>query len=277
MPVTTVPVGGIELPVAVAGEGGRPILLVHGFCGAKEDFTDWLPGLAGAGWHAVAYDQRGHGLEGRQPGEGPFSLQGFADDVFAVADALGWPRFVLLGHSMGGMAAQLAALSAPERLAGLILMDTCHGPPEGLDPALLELGRAIVRDGGLAALVEVQRGMAPGPLESAPHQRVCQERPAYAEFCERKTIAASPEMWLAMTHELFDQADRLQALAQLTMPVLVTVGEDDRGFLGQSRNIAAVIPGCRLAEIAGGGHSPQFEAPEAWWYAVSSFLAEVRM
>ena len=57
-------VHGVDLAVAESGGGGRPLLLVHGFGGAKEDFTDWLDPLAQQGWHAVAHDQRGHGASG---------------------------------------------------------------------------------------------------------------------------------------------------------------------------------------------------------------------
>jgi pimeloyl-ACP methyl ester carboxylesterase len=275
MDVTTIDRAGLPLSVAEAGAGGRPLLLVHGFCGAKEDFTEWLDRLAAAGWHAVAYDQRGHGHSGHPAGEAPFSLSIFADDALAVADELGWQRFVLLGHSMGGMVAQLVALAAPKRLAGLILMDTGHGPVDGFEPDLVEMGRKVVREGGLAALVEAQRAVGPGPLDSAAHLRLCHERAGYREFCDDKTLVASPEMWLAMVGELLDQPDRLAALAGLEMPVLVVVGEQDEGFVGPSRALAAAIPDARLVVVTGGGHSPQFEAPGPWWEAIATFLSGV--
>ena len=61
MRVRRVPVGDVALEIAEAGEGGRPFLLVHGFTGAKEDFSPFLDDLAALGWHAVAPDLRGHG------------------------------------------------------------------------------------------------------------------------------------------------------------------------------------------------------------------------
>jgi pimeloyl-ACP methyl ester carboxylesterase len=104
---------------------------------------------------------------------------------------------------------------------------------------------------------------------------VCQRRPGYQDFCDHKTLDASPDMWLAITHEMFSEPDRLAALAAVSLPVLVVVGEEDQGFIDQCRDLAAAIPGARLAEIAGGGHSPQFESPERWWEALSTFLSEV--
>ncbi len=56
------------------------------------------------------------------------------------------------------------------------------------------------------------------------------------------------------------------------MPTLVIVGEQDDGFLKQSLAMTEAIPGAELAVIPGGGHSPQFEAPAAWWAALSKFL-----
>jgi pimeloyl-ACP methyl ester carboxylesterase len=269
---------GAELSVVTAGrpDHGR-IMLVHGFGGAKEDFDDWIGRLATSGWQVAAYDQRGHGASSCSGGEEAFSLRILVDDLSAVADHLGWDRFVLLGHSMGGMIAQILALTAPARLAGLILMDTSHGPPDGIDPDQVALGQQIVREGGMAALIEAQKAVGPGPLDSPAHLRLLQERPGYQEFCDRKAFATSPAMWVSIAGEMLRQPDRLADLAGLALPVLVIVGEEDAGFLAQCRAMAAAIPGARLAVIAGAGHSPQFESPTSWWEAVSEFLREVQV
>jgi pimeloyl-ACP methyl ester carboxylesterase len=116
--------GDIELSVAEAGVGQRPLLLLHGFTGAKEDFTEWLDRLADAGWHAVAPDHRGHGSSSKPTSEEAYSFEILADDVERLTEYLDWPRFTLLGHSMGGMVAQLVAIREPERLDALVMMDT---------------------------------------------------------------------------------------------------------------------------------------------------------
>jgi pimeloyl-ACP methyl ester carboxylesterase len=82
-------------------------------------------------------------------------------------------------------------------------------------------------------------------------------------------------MWLALSSQIVDQADRLAELESLSMPVLVVVGEQDQGLLGPSRAMGAAIPGAQLVVVPDAGHSPQFEAPEAWWDAVRAFLGEV--
>src|SRR5437879_12046508 len=101
MRVIPVDVGPVTLSVAAAGAGGRPLLLVHGFGGAKEDFTDFLDDLAALGWHAVAPDLRGHGNSDKPDDEQAYSFEIFEADLVALVDHLGWARFVVLGHAMG--------------------------------------------------------------------------------------------------------------------------------------------------------------------------------
>jgi pimeloyl-ACP methyl ester carboxylesterase len=252
---------------APAVRPGNRLLLVHGFGGDRADFTDWLPSLAGLGWDAVAVQLPGHGGVDLAASYG---LDAFADFVLAQADELGWDQFVLLGHSMGGMVAQLAALRAPHRIEGLVLMGTGHGPVD-VDPDMVEAGKSIVQAGGMAALVEAQRGQPDTPA----HERVVRQRPGYAEFMEAKALAMDPAMWLRLIDDMTTQDDRLAALASLALPTLVVAGEQDDRFLEPCRRLAAAIPGAALVVIADAGHSPQFEAPEQWWAAVSEFLASL--
>ncbi len=76
---------------------------------------------------------------------------------------------------------------------------------------------------------------------------------------------------------MFEATDRLDALRSLAMPTLVITGEQDRPIVKPSQAMAGAIPGAELAVIADAGHSPQFENPDAWWDALSSFLARVEV
>lgn len=249
----------------------KRILLAHGFTGAKEDFADVVPRLAAAGWEAVAPDLRGHGPGPHPPGRASYSLAIYADDLLRLADDLGWDRFVLLGLSMGGMAAQLVALSHPERLLGLVLASTGHGPPDGVDPQAVAAGRAVVEGGGLAALADATRGRD-DVFATPAHRRLLAQRPGYAEYGDAKLLSCSPDMWVAMAEEHVRQEDRLSALAGLRVPTLVVVGEQDGAFLEQSRRIAATVPGAKLVVLPDAGHAPQFEQPEEWWRSLAAFL-----
>jgi len=250
---------------------GEPLLLLHGFTGAKEDFADFVDGFADRGWHVLAPDLRGHGASDHPPAEGDYSLRTFADDAWALVDELGWASFHLLGHSMGGMVAQLVALDAPERLHSLVLMDTAPGAVEGVDPDLAALAVAVAREEGMARLADLYATVDTGP--PAPSDaRVRAERPGYVEFADRKLRSSSPAMYAAMATELLAADDRSDRLAGLGVRTLVVVGEEDVDFVGPSERLAAAIPGAELAVITGAAHSPQFENPDRWWKVVSGFL-----
>lgn len=268
-----VQLGEVRLRIAEAGPGQRPFMLVHGFTGAKEDFTDWLDALAEAGWHAVAPDLRGHGASSAPAQESAYTFESMADDCLRLADALGWDSFVLLGHSMGGMIAQFMALDAPARIAGLVLMDTSHGPLTTLDPALVQAAVSVVREHGLGALADILAENE-GPLITPAHRRVLDERPRYREFEDGKFRAASPAMYAAMAPAFITAADRLDKLRQLpgSLPVLVIVGEQDQPFIADSEAMAASVGTGTLALIPDAGHCPQFENTGEWWRSLSAFL-----
>ncbi len=276
MQLRKVDAGELSFEIAEAGVGNpRRVLLVHGFTGGKDDFVEAADRLADTGWHAVAPDLRGHGNSSQPSSEEDYDLELFADDLWALVDALGWhDGFVLLGHSMGGMIAQVTALRDPSRLRGLVLMDTSHGPVDGIKPEELDLGASIVREHGMETLLNLMN-QRENVLETPAAARVRAERPGWEEFERRKFLSSSAAMWAAMAPKMPSQADRLDAVATLSLPVLVIVGEQDQPFIGHSERMAKAIPGARLAVIPDAGHSPQFENTEAWWDALTSFLQEV--
>jgi pimeloyl-ACP methyl ester carboxylesterase len=266
-------VGPLSLVATEAGAGGRPLLLVHGFTGNRNDFDPVVEPLAELGWHVVAPDLRGHGDSGRLDDEGAYSFATFADDLVALVDDLGWDTFVLLGHSMGGMVAQTLVLAVPERVRGLVLMDTSHDRV-AVDPEMVALGVKIAREEGLETLVAVQRGLD-DPLATPAHLRLCATVPGYQQRGDDNTLACSAAMFAAMAQQITEHHDRLADLAAVRCPTLVIVGEQDVPFLEPSERMAATIPGARLAVLADAGHSPQFEAPDEWWRAVGPFLASL--
>lgn len=272
MQTRTVTANGLDFEILEAGaEHDNKLLLVHGFTGAKEDFDDHIDALAARGWHVVAPDHRGHGRSAKPAGEDSYSMSLMADDMLALADALGWREFVLLGHSMGGMVAQIMTTKlGPDRLRGLVLMDTSPVAPDGLDADAIKAGQALVRERGLEFLVEMSK--QPGPLDSPAHQRVLATRPGYAERGEVKMRNISTDMWCAIVGEIVDQSDRCEALGNVAAPALVIVGEQDKPFLDHSERMADTLPNGRLVVIPDAGHSPQFEAPDAWFATLTAFL-----
>ena len=280
-PITVEGAGGtVELAIWEAGVGGRPLLLVHGFTGSGEDFADFLDRFAAEGWHVVAPDQRGHGDAGHKPDdEGAYTIDHYVGDLFGLLDALGWDTAVVLGHSLGGMIVQTAILERPERFEALVLMDTSHRTLKG-DPGGIQHLCDLARTKGMAGVLELMRSLPGESLtgEAASAARVKATRPGYEAFGDRKMLAASPAMYAAMLATITGQVeavDRLDLLAAVSVPTLVLVGEEDRPFVNASKRMAATIPGAQLVVIPDAAHSPQFENPDAWWEAMTAFLASV--
>jgi 2-succinyl-6-hydroxy-2,4-cyclohexadiene-1-carboxylate synthase len=262
---------GVALEAMAAGDGPG-LLLVHGFGGAKEDFADHFDRFA-ATHRVVAFDHRGHGESDKPDDVGAYSFDRLARDVLAVADAAGLDRFRLLGHSMGGMVSRKVAIRHPDRVDALVMMDTSPGPIPGFDPELVEIGATIALEQGkeeLKAVLDMAK-----TLDTPAHQRVLAERPGYQEFNDRKWDALSPVMWATLVREIAHQADDLDAMRALTMPVLVLVGEQDAPLVGPSHAMADAIAGASLVVVPDAGHSPQFENPDAWFDALNGFLASL--
>jgi pimeloyl-ACP methyl ester carboxylesterase len=217
----------------------------------------------------VAPDLRGHGDSDQPSDESAYSVEHFADDLFALADSLGWSSFDLLGHSMGGMIAQVMVLRQPERIGRLVLMDTHHGVIGDLDLDLVALGVELARTEGLAVIQQI---LQMSDVVNPAYERACAERPGYREWSENKMLRCSPAMYAAMLHELSTADDRLDALAGISIPTLVQVGELDLAFVGASERMAEAIPGAILVVHADGAHCPQFEATESWRTSLHDFL-----
>lgn len=259
---------GVGLEVETLG-AGQPLVLVHGISGAKEDFADHLPRFA-AHASCAAFDHRGHGASDKPDDVDAYSLDRLVTDTIAVFDALGFDRVRLVGHSMGGMVARRLVLAHPDRVDALVLMNTSPGPPHGIDPALAESAAEVALTDGMDVLRTLLDEA--DVLGSEADRRVRAERPGYIEFGERKWAAVAAAAYAALLREIVRQPDQLDAMRAITCPTLVLVGEQDVAFLDASRAMAETVPDASLVVLPDAGHSPQFEAPDAWFAALDGFL-----
>src|SRR5205823_4428546 len=106
--------------------GEPPIVLLHQSLARSEDWENIFPRLA-TRYRAIAYDARGHGKSGRAA---DYSLRAFADDTLRILREIAKEPSVLIGHSLGALAALVAAGDAPELVRGLVLEDPALGYPE---------------------------------------------------------------------------------------------------------------------------------------------------
>ncbi len=107
---------------------GVPLLALHGWLDNASSFLPMSPMLAG--YDLVALDMPGHGRSFHYPADAEYSLFSTILDLLAAADTLGWERFAVLGHSMGGAIASLLAAAAPERIERMFLIEAL-GPLSG--------------------------------------------------------------------------------------------------------------------------------------------------
>lgn len=244
------------LGVAQAGAGGTPIVFLHG---VGSDKSVWEPQLAhfSKTRRAVAFDYPGYGESAPAP-EGT-TRDDYAAAIFAGMNALGIDKAHICGLSLGGVIAIAMHALAPERCTSLILADTFAVHPDG--PGIYE--RSLAASADLRALAEARVDflLAPGALDDV--------RTEVIETMARIDAAAyrigAEAVWLA------DQRARAAAIA---VPTLVVVGEADRPTPPElSRELAALIPGAKLATIPGAGHISNLERPAEFDRLVEEFIA----
>ncbi len=117
--ISFVPGGAGKLRVSDGGEGGAPVVLVHGLASELETWRPVLDRLR-AFRRVVAYDQRGHG---QSDAADEYTIAALAGDLDLVAKQLGFSRFWLAGHSFSGTVVSAYAAEHPERLAGAVYVD----------------------------------------------------------------------------------------------------------------------------------------------------------
>lgn len=194
-------VNGIKIYYELHGTG-QPLVLLHGGLGTIVMFDQVLPALAEAR-QVIAVELQGHGHTADV--DRPLSFEWMADDVAALIGHLGLERADVMGYSLGGGVALQTAIRSPERVRKLVVVSAPFRR-DGWYPEVLA---------GMAAMdAEVARTMVGSPMHGA-----------YA------SVAPRPEDWpvlVAKTGQLLRQDyDWSTAVAALTMPVMVVVGDAD--------------------------------------------------
>lgn len=245
--------------------GAEPLLLIQGL-GA--DSGSWLLQRFPFGGHfrCIAPDNRGAGRSDVPPG--PYDLEVMATDLLAVLDAEGIDSAHVVGVSMGGILAQVLAVRYPERVRSLVLSCTaCHHHP--WRRRLLEEWAEAARTVGMSAF------MGDGLRWIVGSRSLRRFWPAMRLFgpiafdISAKAFVAQIEAILAMDDSLRNE------LVDLDVPTLVIVGSQDvLTPLGDSEELASLIPGARLAVIRGGAHGFMVEKAGAFNSTIVDFLDE---
>jgi 3-oxoadipate enol-lactonase len=257
MPTAELP--GVTLHYETAGRGPRLMIV----SGTGSD-TRRLPGpFAWPGadrFEAVAYDHRGLG-QSIDHVEAVPTMAVFAGDALALADALHWDRFGVLGISFGGMVAQELALAAGDRVSRLVLAVTSPGGAGGSSYPLHEV---------YAMDADERRALMPDLLDT----RAAADPEIHASIL--RFMAAAPEgeppPGLLRQLEARSHHDTWDRLGALRVPTLVLAGRfDGIAPLETVSRLAAAIPGAELV-VRDGGHVLLADDPQAW-VRIGAFLA----
>lgn len=242
---------GLSLHALEWSRDGVPLVFVHGFGNEAHVWDDLAPAVAPY-YRTLALDLRGHGDSDRDP-EARYDYDFHLADLEAATAALGIERLVLVGHSLGGRIAMLFAGRHPERMAGLVIVDSA---PE-LDP------RGTVR-----IQLDLQRGdtgAGPGGGPSFASET------EYRELLARSYPAAGREQLqrlARLARELWE------ALARVPCPALVVRGAASDVVSADiaDRMAGEVLAQGRLVGIPRAGHSVMVDNPEACRAALSAFV-----
>lgn len=139
-PARLIDTGAVRLSTHLAGpEDGPPVLLCHGWPELAYSWVNQIEPLAAAGYRVIAPDQRGFGGSDAPAATDDYGIDALVGDLTGLLDALGHEKAVFVGHDWGGVVVWHAAMLAPERVAGVIGVNTPHLPAPPQSPlALLE-------------------------------------------------------------------------------------------------------------------------------------------
>ena len=138
----------VRIRYDVEGNGRPALVFVHGWCCDKRYWTFQVPYFARQ-YRVVTIDLAGHGASGL--GRTDWTMEAFGGDVAAVIEKLDLDRVILIGHSMGGFAIIEAARKMPDRVIGLVGVDTLHDveteyPREQIDEFILAFRDNFVKN-----------------------------------------------------------------------------------------------------------------------------------
>lgn len=247
-------------------EHPETVLLLHGMGSCGEDWELQIPALA-PHYRVLAPDARGHGRSPKPPG--PYSITQMTADVAALLDDLQIASMHVVGLSMGGCIAQQLALSHPNRVRSLALVNTfAKIRPAGLSGLRRFFQRLwAVQFGGMRDVGEpLLHGLFPKP-EQAELRRLGVER-----FLANNT---SKDVYRAVLRATVG-FDSRRDLHRLACPALIVAGDRDLTVpLACKRELHRLIPHSQLVLVPDSGHATPIDQHERFNAVLLSFLKDL--
>jgi pimeloyl-ACP methyl ester carboxylesterase len=252
----------IDRTLVDRGEG-TAVVFTHGTLMDHTMFAPQMRALEDR-YRVIAYNHRGRTNRWTET----YDLCDLANDCRHVLDELGIEKCVLGGMSMGGFMAFEFARMWPERLHGLILIDTNAAPfdPGQQENVLRDYGKADV-DGLLPhEVAEVAAARCFGATTIERNPRLVAHWVARWSELPARSVYNEVRSWLG-------KADNRPELANIDVPTLILHGEEDSIFpMSVAEEIEAGIPGARLVPIPLAGHTANLEQPKLSNEAILDFL-----
>ncbi|MEA2271945.1 MAG: 2-succinyl-6-hydroxy-2,4-cyclohexadiene-carboxylate synthase [Solirubrobacteraceae bacterium] len=227
-------------------------MLLHGFAGTGAAWEAVIAFLDAERYRALTPDLPGHGSAAHVR---PVDFASCVDHVAALAPE----RFELCGYSMGGRVALHVALAHPDRVTRLVLVATTAGIED-------ETQRAERRASDLALAAEVERGTIADFAAQWTAQPLFASDPPHLAAGWRADLMRNDPRSLAEVLRGIGSGSMTplwDRLGQLSMPVLVVVGERDVRYRAIAGQMVAALPRARLVVVPGAGHGLPREAPAA--------------
>lgn len=254
-------VNGLPVLYEDTGDDAPAVLFCHGFLMDRTMFEPQVEALAGD-FRCVRFDERGFG---GTPAPEPFTYWDLADDAVALMDWLDIESAVFCGMSQGGFLSLRAALRHPDRVHGLVLIDTQAGTEseEALD-AYRQMFRVWFEHGPVDELLEEVAGLILGDDEELRREWMDRWRDIPPERLEFPAEC------------LLGRDDVTDRLGEISCPALVIHGEEDRSIpMERAEELDEGLPGSTgIVTVPGAAHAPNLTHPEVVNPPLRGFLEE---
>jgi pimeloyl-ACP methyl ester carboxylesterase len=251
---------GLEIVGEVRGQGDTALVFLHGWCGDREYWKHQVEVFA-ADYRVVALDQAGHGESGK--GRKAWTADGLAGDVEVVVKALGLKRVILVGHSMGGPVALLAAKRMPGTVVAVIGVDTL----ENAEFKLPEEVRKSILDDEKKDFKGTVRVMIAGFLPEKADAEL-------KKWIQTKAEGQDPKMALALMRDLFG-LDTRKLLKEAKVPVrCINSAGGYKSFTPTVVETNKKYADFGAVTIEGVGHYPMLEKPDEFNRKLRDVLKE---
>ena len=246
----------------LVGSGPVTVIALHGWFGSAQGWGELPLRIDGDRYTVAFLDYRGYGS--RKDETGDYSLAEISADARELADELGWKRYALIGHSMGGSAMMRTFADAPERVTGLVGISPV--PPTGVpfdDDSWALFDGAAVNDENRAAII----GFTTGNVH--PDEWVQQLVRFSVDNSRRDAFGAYLPSW--------GKTDFHEEVPAVQVPLRVITGARDAALGPQTCEATwlQLFPGARMDVIDDAGHYPMYESPDVFMTHLDSALGEV--